>query len=493
MSTVIPRAVLLALTLAAGLAGCAIGPDYKRPALTPPEQFRGPSAAETTSLADLPWWEVFGDPALRALIQEALAGNYDLRIAAERVQQARAQSMIARAAFFPAIGYQGTAQRSKGFEAFLGINSDRLDSSGSNLFVGALQATWEIDVWGAIRRSNEAAVAELLATEEGRRAVLLSLVSAVAQAYFELIELDTRLVISRQATAAYQGIYDLFKDRLDYGVVSQLQTSRAEGSLAAAAATIPEVESQIAAKENQISTLLGRNPGPIPRGTPLFAQRAVPSVPAGLPSALIERRPDLLKAEQQLVAANAQIGVAKADFLPKLSLTGMLGKASPELSAITAGSSTIWSIAAGLTGPIFQGGRILGNYRAVVSIWKQARLQYEQAAITAFQEVATNLTALDKLASAETEQARSVAALEKSVQLATDRYLYGLASYYEVLEAQEHLFPAQNTQAGMRLNRLLAYVQLYKALGGGWNVKDPEMPPTAALDEQRAACAGPRC
>jgi multidrug efflux system outer membrane protein len=493
MSTVIRRAVLLALTLATGLAGCAIGPDYTRPALTPPEQFRGPSAAETSSLADLPWWEVFGDPALRALIEEALAGNYDLRIAAERVQQARAQSMIARAAFFPAIGYTASAQRSKGFEAFLGISNDHIDSSGSNLFVGALQATWEIDVWGAIRRSNEAAVAELLATEEGRRAVLLSLVSAVAQAYFELIELDTRLAISRQATAAYQGIYDLFKDRLDYGVVSQLQTSRAEGSLAAAAATIPEVESQIAAKENQISTLLGRNPGPIPRGTPLFAQTVVPSVPAGLPSALLERRPDLLKAEQQLVAANAQIGVAKADFLPKLSLTGMLGKASPELSAITAGSSTIWSIAAGLTGPIFQGGRILGNYRAVVSVWKQARLQYEQAAITAFQEVATNLTALDKLAGAVTEQARSVAALEKSVQLATDRYLYGLASYYEVLEAQEHLFPAQSTQAGMRLNRLLAYVQLYKALGGGWTVKDPEQPPAAALAEPRAACAGPRC
>jgi multidrug efflux system outer membrane protein len=173
----------------------------------------------------------------------------------------------------------------------------------------------------------------------------------------------------------------------------------------------------------------------------------------------------------------------------------MLGKASPELSAITAGSSTIWSIAAGLTGPIFQGGRILGNYRAVVSVWKQARLQYEQAVITAFQEVATNLTALDKLAGAETEQARSVAALEKSVRLATDRYLYGLASYLEVLEAQEHLFPAQNTQAGIRLNRLLAYVNLYKALGGGWDVKDPETPPpaSASLGQPRAACAGTRC
>ena len=351
----------------------------------------------------------------------------------------------------------------------------------SNLFLGALTASWEIDVWGAIRRGNEAAIAQLLATEEGQRGVLLSLVSEVAQNYFELVELDQRLEISRQTTQSYQGIYNLFKDRLEFGVVSQLQTSRAEGSLASAAATIPEVEAQITAKENQISTLLGRNPGPIPRGEPLFSQHAVPTVPTGLPSELVERRPDLLKAEQQLVAANAQIGVAKGEFFPKLSLTGFLGKASPELSAITAGSSTIWAIAAGLTGPIFQGGRILENYRATIAMWEQAKLQYEQAVITAFQEVASNLGSLDKLAGAEIEQARSVAALEKSVQLATDRYLYGLASYYEVLEAQQHLFPAQNAQATIRLNRLVAYVQLYKALGGGWNVKDPQAPPSASL------------
>ena len=492
MSTAIARVALIATALALGLAACTIGPDYKRPALTPPEEFRGQKVAEAASLADLPWWEAFGDPTLKALIQEALADNYDLRLATERVQQARAQSMIARAAYFPAIGYTTNVQRSKQFEAILGISPNQFDSSGNNLFLGALQASWEIDIWGAIRRSNEAALAELLATENARRAVLLSLVSEVAQAYFELTELDTRLLISQQTTAAYQGIYNLFKDRLDYGVVSELQTARAEGSLAAAAATIPEVESQIAAKENQISTLIGRNPGPIPRGRALFAQPAVPTVPAGLPSSLVERRPDLLKAEQQLVAANAQIGVAKAEFLPKLNLTGMVGKASPELSAITAGSSTIWAIAAGLAGPIFQGGKILGNYRAVVSTWKQARLQYEQTVLTAFQEVASNLVALDKLTTAEAEQARSVAAFEKSVQLATDRYLYGLASYFEVLEAQQHLFPAQNAQAGTHLNRLLAYVNLYKALGGGWDVRDPDRAPPGSIGEPRA-CAESRC
>jgi multidrug efflux system outer membrane protein len=488
------RRTIAVLAVTATLAGCAIGPDYKRPALTPPDTFRGQKQPDVASLADLPWWEVFDDPVLRGLIQEALAGNYNLQIAAARVVQARAQAGIARAAFFPVIGYQGSVQRSKEFEAFLGISADQIPGSGaSNLFLGVLTASWEIDVWGQIRRSNEAAVAELLATEDGQRAVLLSLVSDVAQNYFQLVELDQRLEISRQSTQAYQGIYDLFRDRLEYGVVSQLQTSRAEGSLASAAATIPEVQTQITAKENQISTLLGRNPGPIPRGTPLFSQRVVPTVPTGLPSELLERRPDLRKAEQQLVAANAQIGVAKADFFPKLSLTGFLGKASPEMSMITAGGSTIWSIAAGLAGPIFQGGRILENYRATVAVWDQAKLQYEQTVITAFQEVASNLDALDKLATAEAEQARAVAALEKSVQLATDRYLYGLASYLEVLDAQQRLFPAQNAQASIRLNRLTAYVQLYKALGGGWNVKEPQSPPTTAAAESRAACASSGC
>jgi multidrug efflux system outer membrane protein len=469
-----PRPVV-ALAMTALLAGCAIGPDYARPTLAPPEKFRGQvTPVEAASLADLPWWEVFGDATLQGLIREAIAGNYDLRIAAARVAQARAQAGIARAAFFPSVGYNVKVQRSQEFAAFLGIESNQVSPSPINLFLGAASASWEVDVWGAIRRSNEAAVAQLLATEEGRRGVLLSLVSDLAQAYFELIELDQRLVIARETTTAYQGIYQIFKDRLEFGVGSQMETSRAEGALAAAAATIPELRSQIAAKENQISTLLGRNPSAIPRGTPLYAQAVPPTVPAGLPSALLERRPDVRKLEEQLVAANAEIGVAKADFFPQLSLTGMLGKASPELALITSGSSTIWAIAAGLTGPIFQGGRILENYRAVVAAWEQARLQYEQGVVKAFQEVSSNLVALDELAGAEAELARSVKALEKAVELARIRYLYGLSSYFEVLDAQERLFPAQNAQAAVRLNRLLAYVQLYKTLGGGWNVEDPE-------------------
>ncbi len=482
------RGIALSILAAGCLTGCALGPDYKRPPVSPPETFRFQTTpGETASLADAPWWEAFGDPALKALIQEALTGNYNVRIAAARVQQARAQAAGAKSPFYPQLGYQATAVQSKGLANILGLSSTNA-SAVSTLYLGGISMNWEIDLWGKIRRSSEAANAQLLASEEGRRAVLLSLVSDVAQAYFELLELDARLAIANSSTEAYQGTYKLFQDRLEFGVASQLQTARAEGNLAQAAATVPEIQSQIAAKENQISTLLGRNPGSIQRGRPLFDQEVTPSVPAGLPSALLERRPDLRRVEQELVAANAQIGAAKALFFPQLSLTGLLGKASPELSALTAGTSTIWQAGGMITGPIFQGGRIYQNFKATEAAAEEAKWRYEQAVIQAFQEVSTSLAALEKLAGAETDQARSVRALEKSVQISNDRYLYGLSSYFEILEAQQRLYPAQYTQAQIRLNRLLAYVQLYKALGGGWNLKDPQEPPATAAATGSAPC-----
>ncbi len=479
----------LGVVTAGFVTGCALGPDYKRPPVTPPETFRFQATpGETASLADAPWWEAFGDPALKTLIQEALAGNYNVRIAAARVQQARAQAAGAKSPFYPQLGYQATAVQSRGLSNLLGLPPTQGQSPESTLYLGAITMNWEIDLWGKIRRSSEAANAQLLASEEGRKAVLLSLVSDVAQAYFELLELDARLAIATSSTEAYQGTYNLFQDRLEFGVASQLQTTRAEGNLAQAAATVPEIQSQIAAKENQISTLLGRNPGPIQRGKPLFDQDVTPTVPAGLPSALLERRPDLRRVEQELVAANAQIGAAKALFFPQLSLTGLLGKASPELSALTAGTSTIWQAGGMITGPIFQGGKIYQNYKATEAAAEEAKWRYEQAVIQAFQEVSTSLAALEKLAGAETDQARSVKALEKSVQISNDRYLYGLSSYFEILDAQQRLYPAQYTQAQIRLNRLLAYVQLYKALGGGWNLKDPQEPPTTAAATGSAPC-----
>jgi multidrug efflux system outer membrane protein len=467
-------AVVLALLAGGVVTGCAIGPDYRRPPVTQIQTFRGQPAPDPASLADLPWWDMFEDPILKNLIQEALASNYEVKIAAARIQEARARVGVARSQFFPQIGYNFDVARTRNPLAAAGIPSSATQDVTSNFFLGALSAQWELDIWGRIRRANEAARANLLATEEARRGVWLSLVSDVAQAYFELLSLDVQLQIARDSADAFQGTYNLFQDRLQFGDASRLETSRAEGALGGAQANIPELENRIAAKENQIAILLGRAPAPIPRGAPMYAQPLVPEVPAGLPSTLLERRPDLRQVEQQLVRANAQIGVAKAEFLPKLNLTGILGTASPEISAITSGGSLVWAVAAGLTGPIFQGGRILQNYRASLAERDMAVLQYQQAVITALQEVANNLTALTKLRDAEVGQDRSVRALKEAVTHATDRYWFGLASYYEVLEAQQQLFPAQQTLAQIRRDRLTAYVALYRALGGGWSLTDAQ-------------------
>jgi len=466
------RWLVAGMVMAALLAGCAIGPDYKRPPVAEPPVFRGQATAEAASLADLPWWEVFQDPILKNLITEALGSNYDVNIAAARVQEARAQVGVARSEYFPAIDYNVGAQRSRFSGALLGLPGG--EPSTRNLYHGWLTASWEIDIWGRIRRSNEAARASLLATEDARRGVWLTLVSDLGQAYFELLALDVRLQIARSSTQAYRNTYDLFQDRLKGGVASKLETSRAEGALGSAEASIPQLESDIVAKENQISILLGRSPGPVPRGMPMYEQAVVPTVPAGLPSALLERRPDLRQAEQKLVGANANIGVAKAAFFPQLSLTALFGRASPEVSALTGGTATIWAVAGMLSGPIFEGGKNLSNYRVAKAQWEQVKLQYEQAVLTALREVSDALTLLGKLSEAETGQERSVKALQQAAEHAMDRYRQGFASYFEVLEAQQQLYPAQNVLAQIRRDRLLAHVQLYKALGGGWSLTDAE-------------------
>ena len=458
---------------AAILGGCAIGPNYKRPPVAETPTFRGQATAEAASLADAPWWEVFQDPSLQALIREALRNNYDVQIAAARVQEARANLGIARSDLFPSLDYGAGVSRGQVTPGFAGGPGGRA-AEASNFYYGTLSASWELDIWGRVRRLNEAARATLFATEDARRGVWLTLVSDLAQAYFELLALDVRLQIARNSTDAYQHTYDLFLDRFQLGVASKLETSRAEGALGDAQANIPQIESDIVAKENQIGILLGRPPGPIPRGKPMYEQLVVPAVPAGLPSTLLERRPDLRQAEQQLVSANARIGVAKAEFFPKLSLTALFGTASPEISALTGGTATIWAVAGALSGPLFNAGRTLGTYRASVAQWEQAKLQYEQAVLTALREVSDALTALGKLNAAETGQDRAVKALEEAVGHATDRYRQGLANYFEVLEAQQQLYPAQNTLAQIRRNRLLTYVRLYKTLGGGWSLTNAE-------------------
>jgi len=455
------------------LAGCAIGPNYKRPTVAEPQTFRGQAAVEAASLADAPWWEVFEDSTLKGLINEALGSNYDVRIAAARVQEARANFVVTRSDLFPSLDYTLGVSRGRVLPGVLGSPGGQAPEA-SNFYSGTVAMSWELDIWGRIRRSTEAARAALLATEDARRGVWLTLVSDLAQAYFELLALDVRLQIARDSRDAYQRTFDLFQDRFSQGVASKLETSRALGALGGAEATIPQLESAIVAKENQISILLGRPPGPIPRGRPMYDQPVVPTVPAGLPSALLERRPDLRQAEAELVSANARIGVAQAEFFPKFSLTALLGTASPEVSALTGGSATIWAVAGMLSGPLLNAGRTLGNYRASRAQWEQARLRYEQAVLNALREVSDALSDLGKLSESESGQATSVQALGEAVDHATDRYRTGFANYFEVLEALQQLYPAQATLAQIRQDRLLAHVRLYKALGGGWRLTDAE-------------------
>ena len=471
---------ILSLTL---LAGCALGPDYQRPTVDTPPEYRSEEApaaqVDARSLADLPWWNVYQDPALADLIEQALSNSYDIRIVATRVEQARYAVGVTRADLLPQASYTGNAQRGRVF------NPAGNDNLTGNQFLGAFQMAWELDVWGRIRRATEASLANLFATEDVQRGVILSLVTGVAQAYFELRELDLELEIAIRTRESFQQTLDLFTRQLLGGVGNKLAVERAAAALANAAAAIPETERQIVAKENQLSILLGRNPGPITRGAALTAQTFPPDVPAGLPAALLERRPDILQAEQNIVAANALVGVAVADFLPRIGLTTLYGGQSSEIGNVVKGPGNIWAIGAGLTGPLFQGGRLYYSYKGNVAAWEEAKLNYQQTLLNALGEVSDTLVARQKFAQSRVELERQVVALQESVRLATLRFTGGLATYYEVLEAQQQLFPAENSLARTELNQLVAVVQLYRALGGGWRAEEERHP---AKYPQRREC-----
>jgi multidrug efflux system outer membrane protein len=447
------------------IAGCAVGPNYKQPAVNSPDNFRFAPARTTNSLADLPWWELFHDPALQNLIATAITNNYDLKVAVARVEQARNLAVAARAPLFPSIGYSGGVGRGK--NAFLntpaGLNG-ATESSAS----ATLNAFWEIDLWGRIRRLSEAARAQYLATDEARRGVMITLVSDVATAYFQLLDLDEELAIQRAATNAYTGTYRIFNERRINGVASRLETDRAAAALATAAAAIPDLELQIAITEDQLNVLLGRNPGPIQRNSLAEQDELTPEIPAGLPSELIRRRPDVLASEQLLIAANANIGASFANFFPQIGLTTFFGKVSPELSAFTAGSANAWNVGATLAGPLFQGGQLRAQYRAAKASFDQAKSSYEQSILIAFQEVSNALESRQKLAEERIYDQQAVEALTSSVDLSTQRYLNGKSSYFEVLQAQQELYPSQRAEVQTRVGEMIAIVQLYKALGGGW-------------------------
>lgn len=453
------------LLCAAGLfAGCAAGPNYQRPVVQPPAAFRGEEPSTNAPPPELAWWKVYEDATLQTLIREALANNYDLRVAAARVTQARAVAMQARSRLVPSAEYSGAVSR--GRNDFLGSafpTAGASDATG----MATLNAFWEVDLWGRVRRLNESARAQFLASEEARRGVLLSLLSDAATAYFQLLELDQELDIASRATNSFAESLRIFDQRVAGGTASALQSARAEAAMEDAAAAVPAIRERISVTENQLCLLLGRNPGTIERPAKLLAQR-MPDIPAGLPSSLLERRPDLRQSEQLLRSANAQVGESVAEFFPKIGLTAFLGKISPELSAFTLGSANAWGIAAEGSGPLFEGGRLVGQYRQTKAARLEAELRYRQNILSAFRDVSDALLARRQLDEIREHQGREVTALETAVKLSTERYVAGKADYYEVLEAQQQLFPAQLNLARTQRDQLLAVVSLYKALGGGW-------------------------
>lgn len=450
------------------LTGCTLGPDYLRPTMLIPDNYRGVVGAPAAeSIADLPWWELFRDPVLQELTREALKNNFDLRIAAARVEQARAQIGITRSFLFPqvSVGASGSTQQvSRATDPPQSFGADR---NFRNLTLG-FGLAWELDVFGRIRREAEASTSVFLATEQAQRGVLVTLVADVAQSYFLLRELDLELEISRSTLKINDDTVEFYRRRVDGGVSNVLELDTAIANRARTASTIPALERQIAIQENQINLLLGRNPGPITRGTALTDQYHPPNIPAGLPSALLERRPDVKAAEDLLVAANANIGAAKALFFPNFSLTSTLGSATRDLSNLADRSAAIWSVAGGVLQPVFQGWRIFYNYEATKFRFDQAVAEYQRAAQNGFREVADALVTVEKLKEVRVEQEAGVAALRNSARLARLRYDTGLANYLEILIADQQLFNEELLLARTRGEQLNGVVELYRALGGGW-------------------------
>lgn len=456
------------------LTGCAVGPNYQQPPVTVPDVYRdvqGPPAPPS-SLADQPWWEVFKDPVLNGLIDEALRNGYDVQLAAARVEEARAAAGIARSEYFPSIDTGIGWSRGRNSAQVFPFTSVTANSIAANVNFG-----WELDIWGRIRRLNESAKAQYLATEDARRGVLLSLVSEVARTYFTLRGLDEQLVITKETVESFQETYDLFKRKLDAGAASALETAYAAAALGQVASQVPVVERQIEATENNLNLLLGHNPGPVPRGDSVTSQPLPPDVPAGLPSELLQRRPDIRQAEQQLISANALVGVATANFFPALNLTGLFGAVSPDINNFYP-AGKVWSIAASLVGPLFQGGRLRSQHDVAYAQWEQARVSFEQTVTSAFAETTTALYAREKIQATLHELTRTVDEYREMVRLSTVRYDSGLSNYFEVLYAMQLLFPAEIARVFSHVDLLNDYVDIYKALGGGWNIQPEDENPT---------------
>lgn len=446
------------------LAGCAVGPNYKRPRVDSPPAFRDGATATNASFAELNWWQVYQDPNLQSLILEAFTNNYDLGIAVTREEQARQVAAEARSQFVPSVEYSGNV--SQGRNDFFGSAFPDNGITTGTAFA-TLNAFWEVDLWGRIRRLNESARAQFLASNEARRGVILSVLSDVAADYLRLLELDQEMEIAYSTTNSFGESLRIFTRRAQAGTASELETSRAEAALDDALSAIPLIRQQTATLENELCVLLGRVPGPIQRSSTALVSLP-PEVPAGLPSDLLERRPDVRQKEQLLRSANAQVGESVAEFFPKIGLTAFLGRISPELSAFTLGTANAWGVGAEAVGPLFEGGRLRAQYRQARAARDEALLHYRLTFLYALRDVSNALIARERLAEIREQEAREVSALERAVKVSTTRYLAGKASYYEVLEAQQQLFPSQLNLARTERDQRLAIVALYEALGGGW-------------------------
>src|SRR5215831_8621242 len=465
-----PTVAVLFATLAALLAGCTLGPDYQRPAVPVPAQHRDaePQAPgrEAVSLADVQWFALFQDERLQVLIKTALDNNYDVRTAAARVLEAAAQLGVTRSFLLPTIEGNAAVARQRVSEETVPLPAGV--SPESNFFSLSLALTWEVDVWGRIRRQTESARADLLAAEWAQRAVLVTVISQVASAYFALRELDDELAIAQRTFASRQQSLNLTQLRLEKGVATRLDVTQAQTLLYTAAATIPLVERQMVQTENAIRLLLAQPPGDILRGRTLTEQPIPPEIPAGLPAALLDRRPDIRASEELLVAANAQIGAAKALYFPHISITGLLGIQSAELSDFVKSSALTWSIGANALQPIFNYGRIRSINAATQARYLQLLVQYEQTIQTSFREVSDSLIGYYKTREQRVQQELLVGAQQARTVLANKRFFGGLDTYLQVLDAERDLFEAELQLVLIQRAELLNIVGLYRALGGGW-------------------------
>jgi outer membrane protein, multidrug efflux system len=456
--TLRPLALIVAT---ACLGACTVGPDYHRPSVETPSTFRYASSQAEAVDTSLDWWTQFNDPVLNDLVAKSLAQNKDLAIAAARVEEFYARYVVTRAGLFPQVSANFGGTRSRGVPApgFPPAVGNQVQLNGA--------VSWELDLFGHLRRLTEASRADYLATQSAQQATRIAIIANVATSYLQLRDFDNQLLIAQSTLASRKSAVDLFEERYRGGVVSKVQLSQAQSEYESAQTSAYAIRQQIAQQENAISLLLGQNPGPIPRGKSI-TELSAPAIPAGLPSTLLERRPDVLQAEQALIAANASIGAARALYFPQISITGLFGAASTALSGLWTGPARVWSFAGAVTQPIFQGGAIAGGVHQAEAVQQEALFSYEQTIQQAFADVENALVGVARTRDQLDATTREVAALSDYASLARDLFEGGYTSYLEVLDAERSLFNAQLQQSSLQDQELAEIVNLYKALGYGW-------------------------